>query len=86
MLNNFFAAYSHFVTAYYPGLPALGDCAGAESSAILGCALLTSYLGLFINFYIQTYKAPVKGGKKHANGTANGNGYVCFASTCYHFY
>jgi len=70
----YFGTYSHFANAYYPGLPILGDCAGAESSAIFGCVLLTSYLGLFINFYIQTYKAPVKSGKKRANGVANGNG------------
>lgn len=69
-------AYNHFAYAHYPDLPVVGDCAGAESSAILGCALLTSYLGLFINFYIQTYKAPAKGGKKAPNGIANGNGCV----------
>lgn len=70
----YFGTYSHFVYAYYPSLPLLGNCAGAESSAIFGCALLTSYLGLFINFYIQTYKAPVRSGRKHVNGVANGNG------------
>jgi len=72
----YFGTYSHFVYAYYPNLPVLGECAGAESSAIIGCALLTSYLGLFINFYIQTYKAPIKSGKKPINGVANGNGKV----------
>jgi len=69
-------AYSHHAYLYYPELPVLGNCVGAESSAWFGCGLLTSYLGLFINFYIQTYKAPVKSGKKHVNGVANGNGYV----------
>jgi len=65
----YFGTYSHFATAYWPSLPTMGDCNGAESSAIFGCALLSSYLVLFINFYIQTYKAPVKGGKKAvANG------------------
>jgi hypothetical protein len=55
----------------------LGSCAGTEGAAIFGCALLTSYLGLFINFYIQTYKKPVR--KPVANGTANGvaNGKAC---------
>jgi len=69
----YFGTYSHFVYAYYPGLPIVGNCVGAESSAIFGCALLTSYLGLFINFYVQTYKAPVQSTKKYVNGVANGN-------------
>lgn len=70
----YFGTYSHFVTAYWPGLPAPGDCSGAESSAIFGCALLSSYLVLFINFYIQTYKAPARGAKKAvANGCVHFN-------------
>ena len=77
---NSSSAYSYFVATYAPGeYPAFGTCAGTEGAALFGCALLTSYLGLFINFYIQTYKKPVKGkGKAVANGKANGvaNGYV----------
>jgi fatty acid elongase 3 len=66
-------AYSHFVYAYYRDtLPVMGNCAGTETAALFGCGLLTSYLGLFINFYIQTYKAPVKRDGRIANGTANG--------------
>jgi fatty acid elongase 3 len=71
--HEFIIAYSHFVYLYYPGLPLIGNCAGAESAAVFGCVLLSSYLGLFINFYIQTYKAPAKGGKKLVNGVANGS-------------
>jgi len=70
----YFGTYSHVTYLHYPSLPNMGNCAGTESAAVFGCALLTSYLGLFINFYIQTYKAPVKSGKKPANGVANGNG------------
>ncbi|KAM6501582.1 fatty acid elongase [Amanita muscaria] len=68
---GYFGTYSHFAYTYYAGtLPAMGDCAATESAAIFGCALLTSYLGLFINFYNQTYKAPAN---KHGNGKANGH-------------
>jgi len=67
----YFGTYSYFATNHW-NLPSLGTCAGTEGAAIFGCALLTSYLGLFINFYIQTYKKPVRG-KQAANGIANGH-------------
>lgn len=62
---------------YWPGkFPAMGSCAGTESAALFGCGLLTSYLLLFINFYIQTYMRSKgkKGKKAAANGSAVGNG------------
>ena len=34
----------------------MGTCAGEEFAAIFGCALLTSYLFLFIGFYAATYQ------------------------------
>lgn len=71
----FVPGYQHWAHAHYPTLPHRADCAGGEGAAIMGCGLLTSYLLLFINFYIQTYKKPSKG-KKVANGTANGSAYV----------
>ncbi|KAL5518942.1 ELO2 [Sanghuangporus vaninii] len=71
----YFGTYSYFVYTYIPGqLPVLGTCAGTEGAALFGCGLLTSYLGLFINFYIQTYKKPAKGKKPAANGNAVANG------------
>ena len=79
------AAYNYYAANYFPNLPNFGSCAGTESAAIFGCALLSSYLVLFINFYIQTYKkAPAGKGKGKAvangkaNGAANGHGCVCF--------
>jgi len=66
---------------YFPGLPHFSNCAGSETAAIFGCALLTSYLLLFINFYFQTYKKPHPVTKKSMsrgvlNGNANGKLYV----------
>ncbi|KAG5352115.1 hypothetical protein C0989_003635 [Termitomyces sp. Mn162] len=67
----YFGTYSHMTVAYFPNtLPSIGDCAGSEGSAIFGCVLLTSYLGLFINFYLQTYKRP--GRLPQSDGLVNG--------------
>lgn len=42
-------AYSYFAAQYFPGvLPVMGTCAGTEAAAVFGCAILTSYLFLFI--------------------------------------
>lgn len=49
--------YSYYIVTYTKGfLPNFGTCAGTESAAAFGCAILTSYLFLFINFYRITYK------------------------------
>lgn len=74
------AAYSYFVSSYWPHLPALGTCHGTESAAVFGCVLLSSYLLLFIKFYVDTYKKPTRGKKPVTNGhaVANGNGFVLF--------
>lgn len=74
--------------SYFPDtLPHVGNCAGSEGAAVFGCALLTSYLGLFVNFYFQTYKKPALNGVANggangsANGKANGSVYpLCFAA------
>ncbi|KAG8741006.1 hypothetical protein FRC10_003465 [Ceratobasidium sp. 414] len=68
----YFASYSYFSATYWPHLPSFGTCSGTEGAAIFGCVLLTSYLLLFIDFYIRTYKAaPASRGKKPvANGHA----------------
>jgi fatty acid elongase 3 len=49
-------AYSYFTSNYFPWMPNNGNCAGEEFAAIFGCALLTSYLFLFIGFYAATYQ------------------------------
>ncbi|KAI0732405.1 GNS1/SUR4 membrane protein [Fomitopsis betulina] len=72
----YFGTYSYYAANYFPNLPNIGSCAGTEASAIFGCVLLTSYLVLFIDFYIRTYNSPAKGKAPQRNGKpiANGNG------------
>ncbi|EIM83410.1 elongase of fatty acids ELO [Stereum hirsutum FP-91666 SS1] len=73
----YFGTYSYFAATYWPSMPVMGSCAGTESAALFGCGLLTAYLLLFINFYIQTYRKPSTRSKKplaNGNGVANGNG------------
>lgn len=72
-------AYSYFASTYWPHLPTFGSCAGEEHAAFFGCGLLTSYLFLFIDFYVRTYKktgnkkvSAEKAAKTIANGSGNG--------------
>lgn len=51
----YFASYSYFVSTYFNWLPHAGDCAGEEFAAFSGMGIITSYLVLFISFYIATY-------------------------------
>jgi fatty acid elongase 3 len=44
----------------------LGKCAGEEFAAISGMIIITSYLFLFIGFYLATYKKPVPKGRRRA--------------------
>jgi len=80
----YFGTYARLATKYW-NLSAPGDCAGTEASALFGCGVLTSYLFLFIKFYIDTYKQKptvqrlqsaangVANGIAHTNGIANGH-------------
>lgn len=79
-----YTAYSYFAATYWPNLPNIGSCAGTESAALFGCGLLTTYLFLFINFYIQTYKKPVRGKKPVTNGNANGHRFVRRCCVLFH--
>ncbi|KAG8219816.1 GNS1/SUR4 membrane protein [Butyriboletus roseoflavus] len=73
----YFGTYQHFAHSRFPNLPHVANCAGTETAALFGCGLLSSYLVLFINFYIQTYQKPAKGKKSivNGNGHANTTGY-----------
>ncbi|KAF9241381.1 GNS1/SUR4 membrane protein [Melanogaster broomeanus] len=72
----YFGTYQHFAHSRFHDLPHVANCAGTEAAALFGCGLLSSYLVLFINFYIQTYKKPAKGKKPSANGNGHANGTV----------
>ncbi|KIK38654.1 hypothetical protein CY34DRAFT_809141 [Suillus luteus UH-Slu-Lm8-n1] len=63
----YFCLYQHYVHKYFPALPHFGDCSGSEPAALFGCALLTSYLLLFVDFYMRTYHK-IPSSKTKANG------------------
>ena len=62
----YFASYTYFSSRYVPWLPTAGICAGEEFAAFAGMGILSSYLVLFIGFYISTYKKPVARGRGRA--------------------
>ncbi|PSN75342.1 GNS1/SUR4 membrane protein [Corynespora cassiicola Philippines] len=62
----YFASWTYFTSTYWPWLPNAGKCAGEEFAAIAGICIITSYLFLFIVFYIATYKKPVPKGRRRA--------------------
>jgi fatty acid elongase 3 len=45
----------------------MGQCAGEEFAAFAGIAIITSYLLLFISFYIATYNKAAKVGRPRSN-------------------
>jgi hypothetical protein len=52
----YFASYTYFTSTYFKWMPNAGNCAGEEFAAFAGMGIITSYLVLFISFYIATYK------------------------------
>ncbi|OLN86790.1 putative elongation of fatty acids protein 1 [Colletotrichum chlorophyti] len=60
----YFASYDVFADYYFGDwLPHVGRCGGKLFAAVAGGSILTSYLVLFIMFYISTYK---KAGRRAA--------------------
>ncbi|KAK5211220.1 Fatty acyl-CoA elongase/Polyunsaturated fatty acid specific elongation enzyme [Exophiala xenobiotica] len=56
----YYACYTYFADTYAPWLPHQGTCGDRrqEVAAVTGCAILSSYLVLFVLFYFSTYKKP----------------------------
>ncbi|KAJ2081016.1 Fatty acyl-CoA elongase/Polyunsaturated fatty acid specific elongation enzyme [Coemansia sp. S100] len=62
----YYCTYQLIASRYYPTLPHRGTCAGTEEAAIFGCALLSSYLLLFIQFFQRTYSKKLAAKKAKA--------------------
>ncbi|ESZ92110.1 hypothetical protein SBOR_7489 [Sclerotinia borealis F-4128] len=56
----YFASWNYWTSTYHKSLPHVGSCAGEPYAAVAGCTILSSYLVLFISFYLATYKTTVK--------------------------
>ena len=52
----YFSTYTKMVHYLRLDLPHCGDCFGSVTSNLAGCFIISSYLFLFIAFYIETYK------------------------------
>lgn len=60
----YFASWDYYASTHAPWLPHIGKCAGHPLAAVAGCTILSSYLVLFILFYLATYKKAIKGKAK----------------------
>lgn len=69
----YFATYNKVVDEFLGGsLPYCGSCTGEMSSAYLGCGILSSYLVLFISFYIDVYKKKTTRRSKRVKSVSGG--------------
>ncbi|ORX81308.1 GNS1/SUR4 membrane protein [Basidiobolus meristosporus CBS 931.73] len=61
----YFCTYTYLAYNHFPSIPNYGTCHGTIEAALFGCALLSSYLVLFISFFRKTYKKPAVKAKKN---------------------
>lgn len=66
----YFTSYTYFTSTYFPNMPSAGSCAGEEFAAFAGIGIISSYLLLFISFYLATYSRTGKGDKGAAKKAA----------------
>ncbi|KAI9750357.1 MAG: hypothetical protein M1815_001845 [Lichina confinis] len=66
----YFASYTYFTSTYFPDVLNAGHCAGEEFAAFSGMGILSSYLLLFISFYLATYSKTGRGDSKAAKKAA----------------
>ncbi|KAL1961588.1 hypothetical protein VTN77DRAFT_1414 [Rasamsonia byssochlamydoides] len=54
----YFGTWDHYADEYGIDFLHIGRCEGEAFAAVAGSLILSSYLGLFISFYISTYRKP----------------------------
>ncbi len=64
----YWACWQKLASEKYPWLPHTGACAGENYAAISGICIISSYLVLFIAFYINVYKRKVVRRKSISKG------------------
>ncbi|PVV04625.1 hypothetical protein BB560_000867 [Smittium megazygosporum] len=51
----YFCIYTYYAHEVYTFLPSIGKCSGSLKAAYFGCAIISSYLLLFVKFFFDTY-------------------------------
>ncbi|EED19044.1 elongation of fatty acids protein, putative [Talaromyces stipitatus ATCC 10500] len=64
----YFATWDYYADEWGLDGLHLGRCEGELMAAVTGCLTLSSYLVLFISFYIATYRKPSNRGRKALGG------------------
>lgn len=60
----YFVAYQKFTSVFFPQLSTYKNCSGTISAICIGSGIITSYLFLFIGFYIHAYRKNARKGVK----------------------